>query len=146
MTTIKNYDSRSKLSNYQIGSVYTFYLHNINMNRLVKIEEKDAQQYVKVLNDVIETNVDLVKNNDKYFNFTRVIGVVIDKHESTTPNSVDQITVMFKTSIDDYVLNKYAVNTSNVLTNEKNYFLPAAVIDINQNIIQRKFKKVQNSL
>ena len=35
MSTIKNYDSRSKLSNYQIGSIYTFYRHNINMNRLV---------------------------------------------------------------------------------------------------------------
>ena len=130
MSTIKNYDSRSKLSNYQIGSIYTFYLHNINMNRLVKIEEKDFEQYIKVLNDVIETNVDLVKNNDKYLNFIRIIGIVVDKHESITSNDVDQITVMFKTSTNHYVLNKYVVNTSNVFFNEKNYILPAAVIDI----------------
>lgn len=130
MSTIKNYDSRFKLSNYQIGSIYTFYLHNINMNRLVKIEEKDFEQYIKVLNDVIETNVDLVKNNDKYLNFIRIIGIVVDKHESITSNDVDQITVMFKTSTNHYVLNKYVVNTSNVFFNEKNYVLPAAVIDI----------------
>ena len=130
MSTIKNYVSRSKLSNYQIGSIYTFHLHNINMNRLVKIEEKDFEQYIKVLNDVIETNVDLVNNNDKYFNFIRIIGIVVNKHESITSNDVDQITVMFKTSTNHYVLNKYVVNTSNVFLNEKNYVLPAAVIDI----------------
>ena len=38
MSTIKNYDSRSKLSNYQIGSIYTFYRHNINMNLLLVIQ------------------------------------------------------------------------------------------------------------
>lgn len=130
MSTIKSYDSRSKLSNYPIGSIYTFYLHNINMNRLVKIEEKDFEQYIKVLNDVIETNVDLVKNNDKNLNFIRIIGIVVDKHESITSNDVDQITVMFKTSTNHYVLNKYVVNTSNVFFNEKNSVLPAAVIDI----------------
>lgn len=130
MSTIKNYDSRSTLSNYQIGSVYTFYLHNVNKNRLIKIEEKDVEEYVKVLNDVIETNVDLIKNNGQYMNFTRVIGIVVDKYESITPNDVDQITVMFKTSINHYVLHKYVVNTNNVFTNEKNYVLPAAVIDI----------------
>jgi hypothetical protein len=100
------------------------------MNRLVKIEEKDFEQYIKVLNDVIETNVDLVKNNDKYLNFIRIIGIVVDKHESITSNDVDQITVMFKTSTNHYVLNKYVVNTSNIFFNEKNYVLPAAVIDI----------------
>ena len=130
MSTIKNYDSRSTLSSYQIGSVYTFYLHNVNKNRLIKIEEKDVEEYVKVLNDVIETNVDLIKNNGQYMNFTRVIGIVVDKYESITPNDVDQITVMFKTSINHYVLHKYVVNTNNVFANEKNYVLPAAVIDI----------------
>ena len=130
MSTIKNYDSRSTLSSYQIGSVYTFYLHNVNKNRLIKIEEKDVEEYVKVLNDVIKTNADLVKNNGQYMNFTRVIGIVVDKYESITPNDVDQITVMFKTSINHYVLHKYVVNTNNVFTNEKNYVLPAAVIDI----------------
>lgn len=130
MSTIKNYDSRSALSSYQIGSVYTFYLHNVNKNRLIKIEEKDVEEYVKVLNDVIKTNVDLIKNNGQYMNFTRVIGIVVDKYESITPNDVDQITVMFKTSINHYVLHKYVVNTNNVFTNEKNYVLPAAVIDI----------------
>lgn len=130
MSTIKNYDSRSTLSSYQIGSVYTFYLHNVNKNRLIKIDEKDVEEYVKVLNDVIETNVDLIKNNGQYMNFTRVIGIVVDKYESITPNDVDQITVMFKSSINHYVLHKYVVNTNNVFTNEKNYVLPAAVIDI----------------
>ena len=124
MSTIKNYDSRSKLSNYQIGSIYTFHLHNINLNRLVKIEEKDFEQYIKVLNDVIETNVDLVKNNDKYLNFICIIGIVVDKHESITSNDVDQITVMFKASTNHYVLNKYVVNTSNIFSMRRTMFFP----------------------
>ena len=46
MSTIKNYDSRSKLSNYQIGSIYTFYRHNINMNRLVSDTISGLQRIV----------------------------------------------------------------------------------------------------
>lgn len=129
MFTIKNYDSRSNLSDFQVGNMYSFYLSNIAKKRLVKIEENNVAEYVKILNDIISNN-DFVKNSSSNCALSRVVGIVIDKYESTTPNKVDTITVMFKTNTDDYVLNKYAVNTSNVLTNEKNYFSPAAVIKI----------------
>ena len=32
MITIKNYDSSRELSNYKIGDVYTFYIHNPTLN------------------------------------------------------------------------------------------------------------------
>ena len=38
MITIKNYDSSCELSNYKIGDVYTFYIHN-PMKRLAKVKE-----------------------------------------------------------------------------------------------------------
>ena len=128
MTTIKNYDSRSNLSSFQLGSMYTFYISNVNKNHLIKIDKNDIEEYVKMFNDVIENNVDLVKISNKHLAFSRVVGMVINKHKSTTPNDVDQITVMFKTSTNEYVLNKYVVNSYNVFMNDKNYVCPAAVI------------------
>ena len=128
MTTIKNYDSRSNLSSFQLGSMYTFYISNVNKHHLIKIDKNDIEEYVKMFNDVIENNVDLVKISNKHLAFSRVVGMVVNKHKSTTPNDVDQITVMFKTSTNEYVLNKYVVNSYNVFMNDKNYVCSAAVI------------------
>lgn len=130
MSTIKNYDSRATLSNYTIGTVYTFYLSRANLSRLVKISKDEAKKYSEAMIALAEAKKDLFDSNGQYMNFIRAIGVVVDKHEAAMPKNVNQITVMFQTESGDYVLNKYAVNTSNVLTNEKNYVLPAAVIDI----------------
>lgn len=109
MITIKNYDSRRVLSNYKIGDVYTFYIHNPNMNHLVKINENDFEPFITHLTDIIETT-ETIKNNSQYLNFTRSIGIVIDTHKSTSPREVDHITVMFKTTSNDFVIRKYVVN------------------------------------
>ena len=109
MITIKNYDSRLKLSNYKIGDVYTFYIHN-PMKRLTKVKEDDFQTYVEKINNIIDTHKDIIDNNVPYLNFTRSIGVVIDTYESTSPNEHDYITVMFRTESNDFVINKYVVN------------------------------------
>ena len=109
MITIKNYDSRLKLSNYKIGDVYTFYIHNPT-KRLTKVKEDDFQTYVEKLNNIIDTHEDIIMNNVPYLNFTRSIGVVIDTYESTSPNEHDYITVMFRTESNDFVINKYVVN------------------------------------
>ena len=109
MITIKNYDSSRELSNYKIGDVYTFYIHN-PMKRLMTINENDFKTYVEKLNNIIDTHEDVIMNNVPYLNFTRSIGVVIDTHESTSPNEYDYITVMFRTESNDFVINKYVVN------------------------------------
>lgn len=103
MTTIKNYDSRLSLSNYKIGDIYTFYIHNFNLKNLPKIRENHFEPYIQSLTDVVD-------NNQSYFNFTKSIGVVVDTHASTHPNDIDCITVMFKTTSNEYVVNKYVVN------------------------------------
>ena len=113
MITIKNYDSRLELSNYKIGDIYTFYIHNSNVKNLTKIKENDFDSHIKSLTDIIEKNI--VKNNTRYLNFTKSIGVVVDTHESTHPNDIDYITVLFKTTSNDCVINKYVVNTTSTL-------------------------------
>ena len=106
MITIKNYDSSRELSNYQIGDVYTFYIHNPNMKRLVNVKETDFEPYVEKLNNIIDTHEDVIMNNVPYLNFTRSIGVVIDTHESTSSHEHDYITVMFRTELNEFVINK----------------------------------------
>ena len=108
MITIKNYDSSLSLENYKIRDPYVFYIQNSNIKNLHKIEESTFEPYIKSLTDIIEKRV--VENNTKYLNFTRSIGLVVDKHESTHPNDIDYITVLLKTASNDYVINKYVVN------------------------------------
>ena len=130
MKTIQNYDSRANLSTYKINSVYSFYIHNIDLNRLTKVKKKDFKKFIRKLDNVIESNEDLIHNNNHYLNLIRVVGVVVDKQEKTTSNNVDQITVLFKTTTNEYVIHKYAVDIQNIYTNEKNYVLPGAMINI----------------
>ena len=108
MITINNYDSRLTLSNYKIEDTYMFYIHNSNIKNLHKIKESDFEPYIKTLNSIIE--IKTIENNTPYLNRTRSVGVVVDKHESTGCNDIDYITVLFKTTSNDYVINKYVVN------------------------------------
>ena len=110
MITIKNYDSRLALSNYKIGDIYTFYIHNSNMENLTKIEETDFETYIKSLTDTIKNTQNVINNNKRYLNFTKSIGIVVDTHMSTHLNEIDYITVLFKTTSNDFVINKYVVN------------------------------------
>ena len=116
MITIKNYDSRLPISNYHLGDTYIFRIHNPNKKRLNKIIKSDFKPYTDILNDTISTNESLFNNNYHYLNYTNSIGIVVDTHESTDPNEPDFITVIFKTETNDYILNKYVVNT-NIFTN-----------------------------
>ena len=129
MITIKNYDSRASLSNYQIDNVYSFYIHDLSLNRLTKVKD-EFQEYIKTLDNIIEFDEKLNTDDNHYLSFIRVIGVVVDKKERTTPNDVDQITVLFKTSTNEYVLNKYVVNYHNIFTNDKNQVNPGATINV----------------
>ena len=110
MITIKNYDSSLSLDNYKISDTYMFYIQNSNIKNLYKIKETDFESHIKSLTDIIENNI--VKNNTRYLNFTKSIGVVVDTHKSTHPNDIDYIIVLFKTTSNDYVINKYVVNNN----------------------------------
>lgn len=130
MTTIQNYDSRAKLCDYKIDTVYAFYLSRANMKNLVKMNAQDTKKHAKALKAAIDAYPELACSSGKYLNFTRAIGVVVEHHKASEPHDVDQISVMFQTENNSYVLRRYAVNTHDVFTNEKNYVLPAAVIRV----------------
>lgn len=111
MSTIKNYDSRLTLSEYRVNEVYSFYIHNVGLDRLVKIREEDFNHQIEILNNTIENNKDSIPNNKRVMNFIRSIGIVVDKHQSNHSRDIDYLTVMFKIN-DDYVLNRYVVNSN----------------------------------
>ena len=129
MTKIKNYDSRNSISTYALGDVCACYINNVRAGKFIKANNQDVKKYSKTLNKVIKENARLVGGNGKYHKLTRAVGIVVDKLQATTEQGVDMITVMFKAN-DGYILNKYAVGTSNVLTNGQNYVRPAAKLDI----------------
>jgi hypothetical protein len=130
MKTIKNYNSCNTLSTYKLGDTRAFYINNSASSHLVKVNSKDTAQYAKALDKVIKDNPSLLNNSGKYHKLIRAIGVVVEKRKAAAKNGVDMITVMFKTTDGNYVLNKYAVGTKNVLMNGKDYVQPTATIDI----------------
>ena len=130
MTKIKNYDSRNSISTYALGDVCACYIYNARAKEFAKASNQHVKSYAKVLGKVIKEQDSFVFGNGKYHNLTRAVGVVVDKLQATTEQGVDMITVMFKTMSGQYVLNKYAAGTSNVLTNGKNYVRPAAKLDV----------------
>ena len=124
---IKNYNSTKSLSNYILGGAYTFYVHNHNLDRLTKANEETITKYSSLLIEIVNDD-SYTNNNGQYLNFTRVIGIVIDKHEANDERDIDKITVMFRTDDDRYVLNKYVVNSNDIFTNNKDFISPSAVL------------------
>ena len=41
---IKNYNSTQSLSNYTLGGAYTFYVHNLNLDRLTSANEETVKK------------------------------------------------------------------------------------------------------
>ena len=130
MNTIKNYDSRSSISTYALGDVCACYIYNARAKGFTKANKQNVKSYAKVLGKVIKEQDSFVFGNGKYHNLTRAVGIVVDKLEATTEQGVDMITVMFKTSSGDYVLNKYAVGVEDVSTNGKEYVRPTVKLNI----------------
>lgn len=130
MKTIKNYNSCNTLSTYKLGDTRAFYINNSASSHLVKASSNDTAKYAKALDKLIKDNPSLLNNSGKYHKFIRAIGVVIEKRESVNERDVDMITVMFKSTDNQYLLNKYAVGTKDVLMNGKDYVQPTATIDI----------------
>lgn len=128
MKTIKNYNSCNTLSTYKLGDTRAFYINNSASSRLVKAKSKDTAQYAKALDKGIKDNPSFLNNSGKYHKLIRAIGVVVEKRKAVNEKDVDMITVMFKTTDNNDVLNKYAVGTKDVLMNGKDYVQPTTVI------------------
>lgn len=119
--SIPVYDSRRPLSDYEIGSVHSFHVDVTRLGHLFVEAEEIYPNCVKVLNETIKTDFDTVccEHYDSFF--VNVIGVVVDAHKSSIPEFADQITVMFKTNTNNYVLSKYAVRSQGVAIKENKY-------------------------
>lgn len=125
--TIKNYNSTFSLSDYTLGDMYTFYIHNNHYNALYVADAETINKYSGTLTEIIGEDT-YNDNNGKWAACTRVIGVVVDKEAAACDKDIDTITVMFKTDRDDYVTIKYVVNAGNVLTNNKEKVPPASIL------------------
>ena len=117
---MKNYNSTLALSDYNLGDACACYIHNRHLERLATA---DVETVTKITSDK-----SYAENDGKWLIFTRVIGVIVDKHEATDSKDIDTITVMFKTDDERYVLNKYVVNSHDIFINNKNEVPPAAVL------------------
>lgn len=124
---IKNYNSTLSLSDYTVGDVYIFYVHNHNSDRFTVANDEIIQKYSEKIFEIINDK-NYSENDGKWLFLTRAIGVVIDKHKSKNRRDINKITVMFKTNDDRYVLNKYAVNSHDVFTNKKDNVPPTVVL------------------
>lgn len=126
--SLDSYNSQYPLAYYEVGTAYSFYGHNTNLGKLVEADKETSKKYSPAIAAAVADNKKFVGGDGKWMAFTRAIGVVVDKHEATGTGDVDKITVMFKTEDGSYVINKYAVGTHNVFTNEKENVSPAAVL------------------
>lgn len=121
----KNYDAT--LSNYNIGDVYSFYVHNVNSEILIKAEEELVNKYSSIISELSNNTTNSEKDKN-YLTLTHVVGVIVDKHEATDSRDIDRITVMFKAKDDNFVLNEYIVNSQNLVTIKNNNVPVVAVL------------------
>ena len=124
---MKNYNSTLALSEYNLGDACACYIHNRHLERLATADVETVNKYSSTLTK-ITSDKSYAENDGKWLIFTRVIGVIVDKHEATDSKDIDTITVMFKTDDERYVLNKYVVNSHDIFINNKNEVPPAAVL------------------
>ena len=127
---LRNYNSTSALSEYSIGDLYSFYIHNSNLDRLTKADDEIAEKYSSVISSYASENPQHLNSDGRYNSFIRAIGVVVDKHQSNDKNDIDKITVMFNTNDDRCLFNTYVVNHHNVITNYKDLVCPTAMIAV----------------
>ena len=127
---LRNYNSAAALSEYSIGDLYSFYIHNASLDRLTKADDEIAKKYSSVISSYATENPRHLNSDGRCASFIRVIGVVVDKYESKNDRDIDKITVMFNTSDGRCLLNTYIVNGIDVFTNHKDLVCPTATISV----------------
>lgn len=127
--SLDSYNSQYPLAYYEVGTAYSFYCHNVGLPRLAEADAETVKKYSKALKSAIADNKGLIGGNGLYMAFTRAVGVVVAKQEKTNAeHDVDKIVVMFEVEGGKFVVEKYAVHTHDVYTNEKEAVAPAATI------------------
>ena len=127
---LRNYNSAAALSEYSIGDLYSFYIHNASLDRLTKADDEIAKKFSSVISSYATENPRHLNSDGRCASFIRVIGVVVDKYESKNDRDIDKITVMFNTSDGRCLLNTYVVNGIDVFTNHKDLVCPTATINV----------------
>ena len=129
--SLDSYNSQYPLAYYEVGTAYSFYCHNVGLPRLVEADAALVQKYSKALKSAIADNKGLIGGDGLYMAFTRAVGVVVDKQATTDrEHDVDKIVVMFEMEGGKYVVDKFAVATHDVYTNDKEAVAPAAKVGV----------------
>jgi hypothetical protein len=136
--SLDSYNSQYPLAYYDVGTAYSFYTHNLNLDKLAEADKETAKKYASALVSAVADNKKFVGGDGKWAAFTRVVGVVVEKHESTGNGDVDAVVAMFKTTGGSYVINKFAVGVQDVFTNEKEAVAPAATFGANAEAVASK--------
>lgn len=127
---LRNYNSAAALSEYSIGDLYSFYIHNASLDRLAKADDEITKKYSSAISFYATENPQHMNSDGRCAPFIRVIGVVVGKYESKNDHDIDKITVMFNTSDSRCLLNTYVVNGIDVFTNHKDLVCPTAMINV----------------
>lgn len=128
--SISIYDSGLPLSSYALGSVHSFFVDVTKLGHLRVGTNSAFAKHIETLNCAIETNDTCVCVNAGPSNLIQVIGVVVDCNKSYFSGCADQITVMFKTSAGEYILNKYPVRAPGVFPKAKKHVISVAEINL----------------
>lgn len=127
---LRKYNSATALSEYSIGDLYSFYIHNASFDHLTKADDEIAKKYSSVISSYATENPQHLNSDGRCTPFIRVIGVIVGKYESKNDRDIDKITVMFNTSDGRCLLNTYVVNGIDVITNHKDLVCPTATINV----------------
>lgn len=126
---LRNYNSVAALSEYSIGDLYSFYIHNASLDRLTKADVEITKKYSSVISSYATENPQHLNSDGRCGSLVRVIGVVIDNYKAVNERESDKITVIFNTN-DGCLLNTYVVNGIDVFTNDKDLVCPTATINV----------------
>jgi len=104
---LRNYNSATALSEYSIGDLYSFYIHNASLDRLAKADDEITKKYSSVISCYATENPQHLNSDGRCASFIRAIGIVVAKYESKNDRDIDKITVMFNTNDGRCLLNTY---------------------------------------
>ena len=128
MNTIRNYDSRKPLSNYELGSVHAFLVDTSRLGNLRIDPNRVYHNHYETLTNAIVSNSEFFDISSNPSNVIRVVGVVVDRLKSSIAGFADQITVMFQTDTDDCILIKYPVRSQGITVKQNSPVKPVSKI------------------
>ncbi len=125
------YNSTASLASYTEGDIYAFYIHHKLPSRWDFADFEIIDRYAPALNHLVRSHHTYEQADGRWQRFTRVFGVVVDKHAATKDEPFNAITMMFQTFDGRYLLTNLMAEGHDVHTNGKDLVDPAPYIPMN---------------